>query len=304
MKYTLNEAREVLGVSKESSKYDIEKKYDILMKKYQLLKADGLLDEKAESDFKESTEAYRILMGYEVDEPKLERDPNYADKVFQKAGIDKKKTENFFYYHKVHILISIFAIIVIGVIVRSFVVRVDPDISIGFIGEVNSDEFTKVQEQIIEKLPEIKAVGIDSAIYTNNYVDPQEYANLSKIMVLLSVSDTDLFIMNKCAYDNYAKDGPFMELEDVAKKLNIDTSKSEHLKLRVVDEYEKQFTTSTEERKVLKYRDEEPKLYGIDVTHSKFFEDIGVIGPEKILVIKLDPENEDLVLKLVKLFSE
>ena len=39
--------------------------------------------------------------------------------------------------------------------------------------------------------------------------------------------------------------------------------------------------TGVVERKVKKYRDAEPKLYGIDVTNSEFFKGIDVIGPEK-----------------------
>ena len=57
-------------------------------------------------------------------------------------------------------------------------------------------------------------------------------------MIMLSASDTDLFIMNKYAYNNYAQSGPFMPLEEVAKELKLDVSKSQYLKLKVVDEWE------------------------------------------------------------------
>ena len=90
MKYTLKEARQILGVTKGSSKYDIEMKYNIVMKKYRLLKSDGRLDEKAEANFKRSTEAYRIIMGYEVDEPKVEKKDTITDKAFKISGLDKK----------------------------------------------------------------------------------------------------------------------------------------------------------------------------------------------------------------------
>lgn len=304
MKYTLKEARQILGVTKGSSKYDIEKKYDIVMKKYRLQKSAGTLNKKAEDDFHKSTEAYRIIMGYEVDEPKVEKKDTYTDKAFKKAGLDKKKADNFLYYYKLHIIISIVAIILIGLTIRSFVVRVEPDISIGFIGEVYSSEYDILKAKIEENIPEIKEIAFDSATVTNNYNDPQAYANLSKAMVLLSVSDTDLFLMNRYTYNNYAHSGPFMGLEDIAKELNIDVSKSEYLKLRVVDEWENSSTTDPAERKVLKYRDDEPKLYGLDVTNSEFFKGINVIGPEKILVVRVQPKKQDLILKLVKLFSK
>lgn len=303
MKYTRQEARKILGVVKSSSRDDIEKKYDILLKKYRLLKLNGTLDEKAEADFVKSTEAYRIIMGYEVDEPKVERKETYTDKAFEKAGIDRKKADNFFHYYKFHILISIAVIIFVVLTVRSFVTRVEPDITIGFIGEVNQQAFDTLGTKIKGNIPEIKEVAFDSAMLSDRYDDPQAYASTSKAMILLSVSDTDLFIVSKYAYNKYANNGPFMELEDVAKELNIDVSASQYLKTRVVDEWE-DTTNENSERKAKTYRDAEPKLYGIDVTNSEFFKGIDVVGPEKILVVKYEPENRDLILKLVKLFAK
>lgn len=301
LKYTLKEAMEILGVTKDSSRYDIETKYGIIMKKYQILKSEGKIDEKSEADFKKSTDAYRILIGYEVDEPKIEREDSHINKAFKKAGVDRKKVDNFFHYYKFHIIISIVALIIIGFAVKSIIFRVEPDISVGLIGEINSAEIDLLGEKIKENVPEIKEIAFDSATFTNSYADPQEYANVSKIMVLFSASDTDIYIINKFAYDSYANNGVFMPLEDISKDLGIDVTKSDYLKTRVVEEWEDP-KVGQAERKVIKYRDAEPKLYGIDVTNSEFFKGINVMGPEKILVIKADAENLDLILKLVKLF--
>lgn len=303
MKYTMQEARKILGITKNSLKDDIEKKYDVIMKKYRILKLNGTLDEKAEADFVKNTEAYRIVMGYEIDVPKVERKETYTDKAFEKAGIDRKKADNFFHYYKYHMLISIVAIIVVVLTVRSFVIRVEPDITIGVMGEVNQQAFDTLGTKIKANVPEIKEVAFDSATLTDNYNDPQAYAYMSKAMILLSVSDTDLFIVNKYAYDRYANTGPFMKLEDVVKELNIDVTASEYLKLRVVDEWE-DTTNADEERKIKSYLDAEPQLYGIDVTNSEFFKDINIVGPEKILVVKVNPENRELILKLIKIFAK
>lgn len=303
MKYTKQEARKILGITKSSPKDDIEKKYDIILKKYRISKLNGTLDEKAEADFDEKTDAYRIVMGYEIDMPKIERKETYADKAFEKAGIDRKKADNFFFYYKFHILISIVAIIVIVLTVRSFVIRVEPDITIGLLGEVNQDGFDALGTKIKENIPEIKEVAFDSAMMTDNYNDPQAYAYMQKAMILISVSDTDLFLLNKYAYDKYANSGPFMKLEDVAKELKIDVSASEYLKLKVVDEWEETDIDAVE-RKPKTFIDVQPRLYGIDVTDSEFFKDINVMGPEKILAVKVEPENRDLILKLIKLFAK
>lgn len=302
MKYTIKEAREILGVTKTSSRHDVEIKYDIIMKKYQHIKADGKLDEKSRTDFEKSTDAYRILMGYEIDEPTVQKEDTQIDKVFKKAGIDKKKVDNFFHYYKFHIIIGLVALILVGLLAKSIIFRVEPDIRLGFIGEINTSEFDILGSKIKEQVPEIKEISFDSAAYTNRYADPNEYANVSKIMVLLSASDTNIYIINKFAYDSYANNGVFMPLEDIAKDLQIDASKSSYLKTRVVEEWEDP-KLDQKERKVLKYRDAEPILYGIDVTNSEFFKGMNIIGPEKILVVRYGAENLELILKLVKLFA-
>jgi len=301
MKYTMQEARKILGITKGSLKDDIEKKYDVIMKKYRILKTSGMLNVKEEEDFVKKTEAYRIVMGYEVDMPKIDRKETYVDKAFVKAGVDRKRADNFFHYYKYHMLISIVAIIVVIFTVRSFVIRVEPDISIGFMGEVNQQAFDTFGTKIKANVPEIKEIAFDSAMLTDNYNDPQAYAYMSKAMILLSASDTDLFIVSKYVFNRYANTGPFMKLDDIAKELNIDITASEYLKLRVVDEWE-DTANIEEERKIKTYIDAQPQLYGIDVTNSEFFKDINVVGPEKILVVKVEPKNRDLILKLIKLF--
>lgn len=302
MKYTLQEARTILGVAKNSSKDEIEKKYDVVLKKHRMMKMDGTLDEAAEAQFQKSTDAYRIIMGYEVEEPKVERKETYTDKAFEKVGIDRKRADNFFHYYKYHILIGIIALIILGFTIHSFVTRVEPDITIGLLGEVNQDATDSFKQKIVKNVPEIKEVAFDSALISNNYNDSQSYAYIQKAMVLLAASDIDLFLVNKYAYDNYANSGPFMALDGIAKELNLDVSKSEYLKLRVVEEWEEPTNNTKQERKPKTYSDAEPKLYGIDVTNSEFFKDINVIGPEKILVVRVDPKKYDLVLKLIKLF--
>lgn len=302
LKYTTKEAREILGVTKASSKYEIEKRYDIIMKKYQLLKADGKLDDNSKADFEKSTDAYRILMGYEIDEKKNQKEATRIDKIFLKAGIDRKKVDNFFHYYKYHIIIGLVAIILVGFAAKSIIFRVEPDIRLGFIGEINTSEFDMLGTKIKEQVPDIKEISFDSATYTNRYADPQEYANVSKIMVLLSASDTNVYLINRFAYDSYANNGVFMPLEDIAKDMQIDASKSSYLKTRVVEKWEDP-KLDQKERKVIKYRDAEPVLYGIDVTESKFFKGMNIIGPEKILVIRSGTEDLELILKLVKLFT-
>ena len=303
MKYTLQEARKILGVTKASSKEEIEKKYDVILKKYRILKLEGNLNEAAEAEFHKSTDAYRIIMGYEVEEPKVAKKETYTDKAFDKVGIDRKKADNFFHYYKYHILIGIVAAIIIVLTVRSIVTKVEPDISIGLMGQINYEVQDSFKDKITKNVPEIKEISLDTVVLSDRQ-DEQSYAYLQKAVVLLAASDIDMFLVNKYAFDTYAINGAFMPLDQIIKNNNIDISDSKAIKLRVVDEWEEPSSTTDTQRRPKSYVDAEPKLYGIDVTNNEFFKDLNVIGPEKILVVRVEPKNYDLVLKLIKLFTK
>ncbi len=304
MKYTVQEAQQILGVTKTSSKEEIEKKYDVVLRKHRIMKMEGTLNEDSEADFQKSTDAYRILMGYEVDQPVVERRETYTDKALDKVGIDRKKADNFFHYHKYHILGIGFAVVLIIITVMSFVNRVKPDVTIGLLGLVNNDAQQSLTEKIKKEIPEIKEVAYDTAILSGDVNDTQSVAYAQKAMVLLAASDIDVFLVNKYVFDNYAANGAFMALDDVARDFEIDVSKSQNLKLRVVEEWETPSELQNFERKPKKYLDEEPRLYGIDVTNSEFFKDINIVGPENVLVIRYGPKNYDMAMKLLRLFAK
>ncbi len=304
MKYTLQDARKILGVTKASSKEEIEKKYDVLLKKHRMLKMEGKLDQESETEFQKSTDAYRIIMGYEVEEPVVEKKETYTDKAFEKVGIDRKKADNFFHYYKVHIIVGIIAIIIIAASVYSIVTKVDPDITIGLLGEVNYDVQEKFKQKIVDNIPELKVVGADSAVLSSSLDDAQSYSYWQKALVLIAASDIDVYLVNKFAFENYAINGAFLALDDIARDNGIDVSKSDYLRLRAVEEWDTPKTSTDEPRQVKKYADAEPKLYGIDVTNSEFFKDVNIVGPEKILVIRVEPKNFDMDMKLVKLFTK
>ncbi|EPR13921.1 hypothetical protein [Ruminiclostridium papyrosolvens] len=303
MKYTKKESRIIMEIPTNSTKEDIERKYDVILKKYRQMKIDGTLTKEAEEDFQNKTDAYRILMGYEVEEPKAPQKETYVDKAFVKAGMDRKKVDNFFHYHKYHILVSIIAVIIIASTVYSIVTKVEPEITIGILGEVHEQATDTFKQDITKNIPEIKEVGLETVMLSNRINDPNSSMYIQKAMVLFAASNTDVFLLSKYVFDQYASDGAFMAMDDIAKDLKIDTKSSDYLKLKVVEEWN-QPQDPKEKRTVKSYRDSEPKLYGIDVTNSKFFKDVDVLGPEKILAVRVEPENLELILKLAKLFAE
>lgn len=306
------EARKILGVGKEISRNDIERKYSILLKKQRMKEYPAEEDEqdddaardnaalpKEEAEgysFDQITDAYNILMGYEV--KVKEEPPSKAAPLLQKAGIDEKKARNFFYYYKFHMLGAIVAIIVIVLTVRGCVMRQNPDFTTAFIGEFSYSTATdKLSELIKTNVPEIKVPGFDGAFISNNDKSDQQYAMVTKATVLFAAGDVDLFICDKENFKKYAKNGAFLSLDEVAPKLGIDLEKNKEniVKLDYSDDESGGKAGQKNEKKPA-----EQHLYGVDISQSKALKQAGVVGKDFIAAIRTHGKHIDAAEKLLK----
>lgn len=305
------EARKILGVTKETSRNDIERKYSILLKKH---RAASLPPDKSEEDaaeegtpesnasqaasattrkepaaeeysFDQITEAYNVLMGYEV--AVKEEPPSKVAPLLKKAGIDEKKARNFFYYYKFYILGALALVVALFFGIRSFVNRVEPDFNIAFLGTFSYlDSVDKLSKDIKQNIPEIKEPGIDGAMLTTadmpdeqqssgnqpsgtqqqgtgtqptdtgtqqttggqNQTDPQQqYAMEMKAMVLIAAGDVDVFIVDRDRYEKYAKQGVFLSLDDIAPKLGADAEKNKELITSIEEDKDPLGTSGTKD---------------------------------------------------------
>ncbi|HEX2946183.1 MAG TPA: hypothetical protein VHT96_09555 [Clostridia bacterium] len=351
------EARKILGVTKETSRNDIERKYSILLKKHRAASlppepvyddADGAGTAEngspqtaansvpketvaEEYTFDQVTEAYNILMGYEV--VVKEQPPSKAAPLLQKAGIDEKKARNFFYYYKFHILGALVLAIALFFGIRSFVNRVEPDFNIAFLGEFSYlDAVDKLSDSIKKDIPEIKEPGIDGAYLTPADVPDnqqasgnqqqttenqqtssdnqqqstgtqqqpimgqangdQQYAMQMKAMVLVAAGDLDVLIVDKDRYFLYAKQGVFMNLDEIAPKLGADLEKNKELVAKIDEDSDPSAQGGT--------NNNQAHLYGIDVSGSTALNEAGVLGPDKIAGIYVSSKNKEKAEKFIK----
>ena len=328
------EARIILGVSKEISRNDLERKYSILMKKHRMIKekpkdedtedtgvtqdinvandagvtlntenAQSPVDKQEEYSFEQVTQAYNILMGYEI--PMKEEPPSKAAPLFKKAGIDEKKARNFLYYYKNHIIIIIIAVISIVFIVKGCVERVDPDFTTAFIGKINYTETDKLRDVIKANIPEIKEPGFDGAFITEDDQSQQQYAMVMKATVLFAAGDVDIFILDKASFTQYAKNGAFMSLDEIAPKLGVDMEKNKEYIVKIEDYQDVSEAESMD--KTAEEPVEEPveeHLYGIDISQSTALKDVGVFGSEMIATIYINCKQQDKAVKLLQFLKK
>jgi hypothetical protein len=253
-------------------------------------------EEAAEYSFDQITEAYNVLMGYEV--KVKEEPPSKASPLLRKAGIDEKKARNFFYYYKFHMLGAIAAIIVIAFIVRGCVTRQNPDFTTAFIGEISySDATDKLGKLIKTNVPEIKVPGFDGAFISKNDKSDQQYAMVMQATVLFAAADVDLFICDKDNFTRYAKNGAFFSLDEVAPKLGIDMEKNKENIVKL--DYSDDETGGKTGQKTVK-KPSEQHLYVVDISQSKALKQSGVIGKDFIAAIRIHGKHIDAAEKLLK----
>jgi hypothetical protein len=272
------EACKILGVSSDAGRNEIEKRYSILLKKHRMADAQGENDSAEQEEFNRITEAYNFLMGYE--EPVAE-DPRTPNPLLLKMGIDEKKTRNFFYYYKYHMLIGLVVLLAVVFTVKGCVERVDPDFTTVFIGEISYADTDKLYAQIKEAVPEIKEPGFDGAFITASGDGPQDYAMLMKAAAITAAGGTDLFIIDRTNFEKYAREGAFVSLDDIAARLGIDSSENKDYVLK--SEY-----------------DPEPHLYGIGLSGSKELEKAGIRGAEMIAAIPASTKKQETAVKLIE----
>lgn len=346
------EARRILGVTKEASRSDIERKYSILLKKHrqEMLQnkhseseqpdepedsaasaaieqsgaADGneatslgMTGQKGEKvsedsageadfDFNRITEAYNVLMGYDV--KVQEEAPGKAAPILKKIGIDEKKAKNFFYYYKYYIIGIIVLLAVIISTVGSCINRPDYDFNIAFIGNIYYfDSADELQESIKQNVPEIKEPSIDGAYLSDNEqgLTDDQYAMETKAFILTSAADVDVFILDRNCYERYAKHGVFMSLDDIAPKLGVDISEHQDLVLAEEEDEDTEDTDGTDRAEESK--DEsggetagQEHLYGIDVSDSTALKESGIAAEDMIAAIFAGCEQQEKAEALLR----
>lgn len=276
-----NKACEVLGVKEDSSRDEIERRYSVILKKRKTAQAEEDSDVLKEIDIGQVTEAYNLLMGYE--EPKTVEVPSKANPILKKAGLDEKKVRNFWDYYKFHVIGGLVLLIVLVFSLKSCITAQRPDFNFAYIGNIYASDTDLLKANIKKAVPQIKLAGIDGATLSSDNDAQQQYAMQMKTMILLAAADVDLIIVDRAAFNTYAKDGAYLRLDDYVNELGLNTN--------------------TDSKKLFRLTPKDEKnegLYGIDVSNSKLLKESNVRGKEFVAAIPVRSKHIDTAVKLIK----
>lgn len=280
---------EILGVRDGATREEIEKRYDILLKAYRAKRASGDIGEDEEKEWNAITEAYRELTEYKS-KSAMKPEPisplhQKVNNLIRKMGFDDKKVNNFFHYYTKHIVIGIIALIIVAISVRSCVTAVKPDINIAFVGEFYIEDTTALAEKIKSSVPEIKEPAIHVMTLTQDLdnINPEmDYTMRMKFMAMIGTQELDVLIFDRAQFELYGKQGAMEVLDAYAEEKDI------------AEELTKDCWLEDEETG-------EKHLYGMDISDSEFFEDIFIVGKEKIVAIAVNTKNYEKAMKVMEI---
>ena len=260
-------AYEVLGLSEDASKDEIEKRYEVLVRKY---KNNPELNESG-TTIEDITRAYRKLMGLPIEE----------EIIKDEATLRREKVSNFIYYYKWHFIIGIIVIAML-ISLGKAVFGPKPDFNLAIIGAYYYDDQKILEEYLENNIDDINMAAVDGVSFAIND-DLTEYESMMKASVLLAAGDIDLFILDNERFEGYAEMGSFERLDDYLDKLGIDAQSEKLYYARAED-------------------DNKEYVYGIDISNSEIFVGFFTTATqEKIACIRYEAKNIDKAIEVIKL---
>ncbi|NLC69497.1 MAG: hypothetical protein GX754_12110 [Clostridiaceae bacterium] len=281
------EALDILGVKEDAPKSEIEKRYAIALRKYRSGNIEGL----AEEQFNRVTEAYNLLMGYTIEPGDDEKKRKKPNPVLKKLGIDEEKLRNFLHYYKFHVVGGILILAAVVSMVRGCVNRVEPDLSVVFMGSVYCAKQGQFEEDVKSLIDGVKEISTENIPISEaqERQDPQvQMAMLQKAMLVISVGEADVILLDEAQFEKFAKQGAFMKLEDIPAIMNLPEDK---LAVEQVEEEDMKGNVTIVDEGV----------YGIILERGKVFTDSMVVGEEIIAAISIKSKNYDNAVKLIEL---
>lgn len=203
-KMNRDRALEILGVEDNATDEQIENRYSILLKKLRTNEKQhrdqtGSTD-KPEVTIDDVNGAYNFLKGIEGKQ---------LNKV--KMGWNKEWFAHFFHYYKLHTIVAIILLIIIGFTINGFIEREQqrkaeallpkPDVGVVFVGNYRAEDIPIIEETILKEFPEWKRVKVDIIYRPLDSSSPMDPAYLQKSVIDLMTKKGDVYIMDKINYD-------------------------------------------------------------------------------------------------------
>jgi len=224
----LKQAYERLGLPETAAREEVEKRYDLLLRRSRQKKLSGDPQEAAEgeAEFEAVNRAYRRIVD-EEDRKALESLNQKQYGKYKKYAGQAQRVDHFFSYYKWHLLGGIAAIVAIIYGINAYMdhraeqarlAALPPvDLEATFIGQFyltnENQDTTGLKETLVKQMPGWKRVEASVLSFDMTAQDPTAAAMLQKAMVLLATEHPDVYVMDPASYEWVANSGTLISLD-------------------------------------------------------------------------------------------
>lgn len=298
----LKKAYELLGLPESASREELDREFDILIRKSRSRKPAQNTAENEPDEYELKLKAYKTIVDYEekkkIDELSRERYSKWG----RFAGTAEKSSD-FFRIHKTKIMIGIISLIVVIIGITAVVNHLEEkrriaalpplDLSVMFLGNFMADDSQEgdnaLEEAFSATMPnwqrtEVELVYLPSP--EGDVIGTHDIAFQQKAMAMISTERPDVYIVDENALQWLITGGLFMNLDE---EVNGELKPLLHEDSIV--------TERTED-------DTEDHVYGIRVKDSELAKQLPLYLHDMIVTIRFDSENKDKAMELIKRYLE
>ncbi|MNW46134.1 hypothetical protein D3C74_234140 [compost metagenome] len=297
-KDNLKQDYELLGLPENASREELEKVFDILLRKSRSRHPSPGEAEEIERKI----QAYKRIVETEEQRKIAELNQKRYAKWGKLAGT-AEKVDDFFRLYRAYVIIGLIAVIAIIFGTNAYLdhreeqkrlAALPPiDLSIMMVGNFMTDDqnggVDALEQAMTAQIPGFKRVEIE-----NVYLPPQGEAGASsadmayqqKAMAVIATSSPDIYITDAPTFDWLSNGGAFLSLDDVASGELKDLLADDNLVKDVSDE------------------DNTEHVYGIKITDSTLVKELPLGMTDMIISLRSDTKNKDKAIQMMKEYLE
>ncbi|WP_309122774.1 hypothetical protein [Paenibacillus sp.] len=294
------QAYEKLGLTAGATRDEVEKRYEILMRREKQKEIRG-----ETSDFEQINRAYKLILEWEHREAVGAIQEKQYGK-YKKYASQAERVDHFFSYYKWHLIggIAAIALVIYGIFAyvehreeQARLAALPPaELEASFLGlfqlPTADDSEEALEAAIVEQMPGWQRVEADVLTFNMAEQGMTDAAMLQKVVVMLATESPDIYVMDGASFEWIARNGVLLPLDaEVEGRLKDILPEGAAKKAAEAE------TDPNNPSGVLLG---EEHVYGIDLGGTAFAESLPLAMQDMIVGIRLDSENADNALAMIE----
>lgn len=293
----LKQAYEVLGLPENASREELEREFDILLRRSRSRN----LDPGEAEEIERKIQAYKQIVETEEQRKLAELTRRRYEKWGKFAGT-AEKVDDFFRLYRNYVIIGIIAIAAIIWGTNAYLNHLEEqrrlaalppiDLSIIMAGNYMTDDqnggVDALEQAMTAQIPGFQRVEIEMLYLPmqGEALTTADIAYQQKAMAVIASTSPDIYITDAPTFEWLSNGGAFLSLDDL------------------VNGELKDFLTEDSLVKDVSDEDNTEHVYGIKVTNSRLVKDLPLGYTDLIISLRVDAKNKDKAIAMIKTYLE